>query len=978
MEDRQLHLLQVQYNGITLNNQDIDLMLIAGSNNIHELKLALSKITNIKYPIEEINPTEEEFIALRQRVYDLYLDTLTSRSDYIKNKGIELKRKVEYLKESGILTDEEIEIINQILANSQSKEEIIRRLNEELPNRVHDIYSTLRDFSPIEKTGVKSTTLEATRNLLEEIRKNNNSVTIDEEAKYGKIALQDGTFDFRHLKKSLDFAKSYGKKARLNTLLFYMDCPEELYELEKTEENKKLVKQKLMSYVDETTRFIRDNGYERTIRSIDVFNELLNRFVLAGDNPYMYRGDIEQAKTRMPNGQLEVDDNIKSGWLKHLDIPDLCEVIAIARKNLPNTDFMYNDDNLIDPNKIESTMELLRQIRDQEERLGVKLIDSIGTQMHIDNGMTKDQMKEMIVSLSKYGLPIEITEFDMVMTNGIEGLTEKQIETLRQQKINEIYECVQELRKEHNIRGFTIWSKTDRQNFRVNLANEIRIPKGLEPIDSMHGGYFTEEMKPKGKTLTKNNYQSFNYHTHTHRCGHAGADEDREYVEYARKNGITQLGFTDHVPLTDLEFQDVEQQMHITEVDGYLKSISDLQVEYPDMTILKGFEVEYNPMKEQFLGELREKVDYMILGQHFVPNGIGQISKDSPEYPIEYAKMVCQAMDSGLFDIVAHPDIFMKFRDEVKTEEGKKLFLENAKEASRLICRKAKEMGIPLELNFGGILVGRKLSDGEYAYPHSLFWEIAAEEKVPTLYGVDAHSAKQFDLMGNCKEKADIIINPNKLTLVNKDYNPVEARKNNPLLTAAYRESQSKALSYETNLVSYITNDVMSRIPEEGFEPDIFSGMTSYMFGAVLKDSRAKADAKKKLLIEKGQEAFKIGDSISQERITTSFTGVERTYSNQEQALERAKATIRTATELGCTTKAEYRKVIRNLTEQKSKSAQKTNSEVKETTKKEPQKGPVLVKKKPSTPNNGYISTLTLLFIITSLFAIGCILLNLK
>ena len=257
MEDRQLHLLQVQYNGITLNNQDIDLMLIAGSKNIHELKLALSKITNIKYPIEEINPTEEEFIALRQRVYDLYLDTLTSRSDYIKNKGIELKRKVEYLKESGILTDEEIEIINQILANSQSKEEIIRRLNEELPNRVHDIYSTLRDFSPIEKTGVKSTTLEATRNLLEEIRKNNNSVTIDEEAKYGKIALQDGTFDFRHLKKSLDFAKSYGKKARLNTILFYMDCPEELYELEKTEENKKLVKQKLMSYVDETTRFIR-------------------------------------------------------------------------------------------------------------------------------------------------------------------------------------------------------------------------------------------------------------------------------------------------------------------------------------------------------------------------------------------------------------------------------------------------------------------------------------------------------------------------------------------------------------------------------------------------------------------------------------------------------------------------------------------------------------------------------------------------
>ena len=113
------------------------------------------------------------------------------------------------------------------------------------------------------------------------------------------------------------------------------------------EENKKLVKQRLTSYVDETTKFIRDNDYTSTVRSIDVFNELLNRFALVGNTPYMYRGDIEQVKTEMSNGQLEVDDNIKSGWLKHLDINDLCEVIAVARQNLPDIDFMYNDDNLI-------------------------------------------------------------------------------------------------------------------------------------------------------------------------------------------------------------------------------------------------------------------------------------------------------------------------------------------------------------------------------------------------------------------------------------------------------------------------------------------------------------------------------------------------------------------------------------------------------------------------------------------------------
>ncbi|MBQ8535172.1 MAG: endo-1,4-beta-xylanase [Bacilli bacterium] len=973
MKDKQLHLLQVQYNGITLNNQDIDLMLIAGSNNIHELKLALSKITNIKYPIEEINPTEEEFIALRQRVYNLYLDTLTSRPDYIKNKGIELQRKVEYLKKSGVLTDEELSIIDSILKSSHSKEEIIIRLNEELPERIHDIYMTLRDFSPIEKTGVKSTTLEATRNLLEEIRINYNSVTIDEEAKYGKIVLQDGTFDFRHLQKSLDFAKSNGKQVRLNTLLFYMDCPEDLYELEKTEENKKLVKQRLTSYVDETTKFIRDNDYTGTVRSIDVFNELLNRFALAGETPYMYRGDIEQVKTKMPNGQLEVEDNIKSGWLKHLDIADLCEIIAVARQNLPDTDFMYNDDNLIDPNKLEPTMELLQQIRAQEDRLGVKLIDSIGTQMHIDNGMTKDQMRDMIISLSKFGLPIEITEFDMVMTNDIKGLSNEEIEALRQQKINEIYECVTELKKDYDIRGFTIWSKTDKQNFRVNLANEERIPRGLEPIESMYGGYYTEEMQPKGKTLTKNNFQTFNYHTHTYRCGHAGTSTDREYVENARQNGIMQLGFTDHVPVTDLEFQDDEQQMDISEVDAYIESIEDLQAGYPDMTILKGFEVEYNPMKEQFLGELREKVDYMILGQHFVPDGIGQVSKNNPNYPLEYANMVCQAMESGIFDIVAHPDIFMKFRDNLKTKEERNLFLENAKTASRQICGKAKEMGIPLELNFGGIIIGKKLSDGEYAYPHSLFWEIAAEENVPTMYGVDAHHGNQFDLMANCKEKADTIINPNRLNLVSKNYNPVEARENNEILNAAYKKHQAEALSYETHLISYITNDVMERIPNDGFEPAIFSGMSSYMFDAVLKNSQSKAEKKKSELINKGQIATQREDTFKQERTAIAYVGTERTISNQKQVLQRAKETIAEATEIGCSTKAEFRKAIKTLTEQKSKSAKKTNTGVKEI-----QKGPVLIKKKPPTDNKGYVNTLTLIFVITAVIAITYILLSIK
>ena len=98
LEAKQLQDLQLPFNGITLNNQDIELMLIAGANNPQELQEALSKITNIRLSLNTTELTEEQFVEIRQQVYNMYLDTLTSRNDYIKNRKIELGRKIEYLK----------------------------------------------------------------------------------------------------------------------------------------------------------------------------------------------------------------------------------------------------------------------------------------------------------------------------------------------------------------------------------------------------------------------------------------------------------------------------------------------------------------------------------------------------------------------------------------------------------------------------------------------------------------------------------------------------------------------------------------------------------------------------------------------------------------------------------------------------------------------------------------------------------------
>lgn len=993
----ELQELPLEYTGITLNNQDIDLMMIANSETFDDLRERLERITNIKTTINQNASIEDE----RQRVFDLYMHSLTPKVDYLKKTGLRLSKKIEYLKQSGILSREEIAMIDEIISTGNTQQEMMRKLigsYSQNHSKLHQIYKTLRDYTPIEKTGIIGTSMEAYRNLYNQIQQNYNSITIDEEAKYGSIVLGDGTFDFDHLKKSLDFAKETGKQVRLNTLIFYQDCPEYLYQLPKNEESKRLVKQKLMDYVSATTKFIAENGYSDVVRSYDVFNELLNRFSMNGEISYMYRGDI-------PQTSLTVDDNIKSGWLKHLDISDLCDVIAEARRNLPTADFMFNDDNWLDPRKIEANKKLILEIQQYEKEHGVKLIDSIGTQMHIDNNSSKTDIENMLRELSKFGLPIEITEFDIVMTKGTKGLSDFEIEILRQQKINEVYSTIEELREECNIRGFTIWSKTNRQNFRVTLENERRIKADEPAIESLHGGVFTENMEPKSKAykfLLKNNFQTFNYHTHTNRCGHAGISEDSEYVERARANGIKQLGFSDHIPVPELAYQDPEHQMHISEVDEYIESIRHLQAQNPDMKINVGFEVEFDPMKEQFLGELREKVDYMILGQHFVPSGNGLIKKNNnPDYPLKYAEMLCKAMESGIFDIVAHPDIFMELRDSLASEEAKRQFDDNAVVASQMICNKAKEIGIPIELNFAGIDKGQIMSDGKYSYPHPTFWKIASETGVQVLYGVDAHDPSQFDKMGWNKKIADQIIDPGKLNIVSPNYNPVEARKNNSRLQELYTKGQEHATTYETNLATQLVSGMLSEFPDTTEMDNLLLVEVGQKFDQV--STAMKEEAKKreisiaekieKLSADKKLSPTEMKFQLEREKQTLQHT--EETHVNRQDVLNRTKQAFQYSIEIGCKSKQDVINTVSKITEANTTknestrekmlaSIERTKQSFSEKPLQQHDKPKVFVKENNTSSNNnapsgnkapssnsGFTNTISLIFIIT--FIIGII-----
>lgn len=228
---------------------------------------------------------------------------------------------------------------------------------------------------------------------------------------------------------------------------------------------------------------------------------------------------------------------------------------------------------------------------------------------------------------------------------------------------------------------------------------------------------------------------TYNYHTHTRRCGHAKGTEE-EYVLRAIQGGIRHMGFSDHMPLLCDDGYESRYRVPMAEAKDYIADIIALREKYRDMIDIKvGFEMEYYP--EEFEKMLQCAIDlgaeYLILGQHYPNNehsGIPPFIRpsDSKERLKAFVSRVIAAIESGVFTYVAHPD-FVNFTGDRETYQTE----------MRKICIAAKERNVPLEINLLGIHEGRN-------YPNPLFWELAGEVQAPVVFGFDAHDvARAFD-----------------------------------------------------------------------------------------------------------------------------------------------------------------------------------------------------------------------------------------
>ena len=229
-----------------------------------------------------------------------------------------------------------------------------------------------------------------------------------------------------------------------------------------------------------------------------------------------------------------------------------------------------------------------------------------------------------------------------------------------------------------------------------------------------------------------------NFHTHTTRCKHAvGTDE--QYVKAALESGFDVLGFADHTPWAFATDYVSHCRMLPSQWADYKQSVLALKEKYQgQIDIHLGLECEYYPKYIDQLKRLRDDgCEYMILGSHFLyteeefPYTGASCMKDKGV--LEYAEQTVAGIRTGLYDYVAHPDLYMMHRDE---------FTPVCMEAADMICQAAREAHMPIEYNLLGLL--GELTDHPRGYPNPDFWAYVRKWDNDVILGVDAHDPAQL------------------------------------------------------------------------------------------------------------------------------------------------------------------------------------------------------------------------------------------
>jgi len=228
------------------------------------------------------------------------------------------------------------------------------------------------------------------------------------------------------------------------------------------------------------------------------------------------------------------------------------------------------------------------------------------------------------------------------------------------------------------------------------------------------------------------------YHVHTFRCGHAGG-ASRDFVRRAIERNLSEMAFTDHIPLYFLppDQRDSKLAMREDQFDDYLSEVEALRREFAsDIPIRLGLEADYAEGHEEALARWLARADWdLVLGSvHWVagdwidaPGSAARFEREGTEnLYAEYYRLLAQAAATGLFDVLTHFDLPKKHGHRPARP------LDRAEDAAIAAAKKA---GCAVEISSAGL---RKPIGELYPEPRLIRKLVAAG--VPLTFSSDSHA----------------------------------------------------------------------------------------------------------------------------------------------------------------------------------------------------------------------------------------------
>lgn len=245
-------------------------------------------------------------------------------------------------------------------------------------------------------------------------------------------------FNFSYADKVYAFAQENKLSIKIHTIVWYRHVPKQLtdyLENRSTEDKKRLTFQFIKTYLQ-----CLKERYPNAC-SMELINEI------AAD-PAEIRSLKEEGKPvyDYDDEGVRIDE-----WYKLMGKHYYIELFRMAREIFGDKiKLLYNDNNEGNSEKQLTFKTVIDNIKEYEKEHGVKLIDGFGMQCHFWGSEDEDKnfMEEMFQQCSRFGVELQVTEFD------VSNHSTKEIQ-------QSIFNNFAEVAQKYGIEVFTTWGLND-------------------------------------------------------------------------------------------------------------------------------------------------------------------------------------------------------------------------------------------------------------------------------------------------------------------------------------------------------------------------------------------------------------------------------------------------------------------------------------------------------------------------------------